>query len=103
MSGLPDICNLMRASRLQPTCVVALEGWPQTLRLPPCFETPRIAAKSTQAAPAMARLLSMRFSLRKRKRRLRRLLLQVLLPLAVRGEAVHHRAVGEGALRRRDV
>ncbi len=30
-----------------------------------------------------------------------RLLLQVLLPLAERGEAVHPRAVGEGALRRR--
>src|SRR5262249_56751303 len=34
---------------------------------------------------------------------LRRLLLQVLLPLPEAGEPVHHGAVGEGALRRGDV
>src|SRR5262245_62730998 len=35
--------------------------------------------------------------------RLCRLLLQILLPLPTRGEAVHHGAMGEGALGGRDV
>src|SRR3954451_8779894 len=39
----------------------------------------------------------------KRVKALRRLLLQVLLPLPARRQAVHRSAVGEGALRGRDV
>src|SRR5262245_64915427 len=37
-----------------------LEGWPRVRACCPWFETARIAAKCTQAAPAMARLLTMR-------------------------------------------
>src|SRR5712671_2861627 len=60
-------------------------------------------------SPTAATAASARWSLRRFGRRsgreclLRRLLLQILLPLAASGQAVHHGAVNEGPLRGGDV